>query len=1093
MNLTDAQARAVRSWGSKNVCVVAGPGSGKTRVLVERVKWLILDREVPPESVLAVTFTEKAALEMRSRIVAERGIGSNAREKLQEARVSTIDAFCNRLLKENAIRAGIDPGFEILDESEGEELLRETIEQVLDQAYSRGGEPLETFLASFRASPSLPPADAHTLPADLAKLARSIRSFGRKPFLRDPHLPLAELADKLRELAHARDSGRLADVALRLADKTNGEPVALSGLLEEVRQATAGIHKRGKVKDLVVSIKDHLLPECRAAAASMANRPARQWLLKTVRQILDDFQAAKLARDRMDFDDVLARAAELLGAEDPPKLRFQHILIDEFQDTNPLQVRLVEKLLEAHGPNRPARFVVGDINQSIYGFRHADQNVFRKYRESIEAGDGEVVHLLENFRSRREVLGAVHRLLPGGGGSGVEEHRLRGVSSFPGNAFPPFEVQIVSHGGTEAARREAEWLGKRFRELMRTLRVADRSGGGEEARPLQWGDIAVLARTRNRVTQLADHLRSAGVPCEVGSGPRLFETPEALELAAFLRVVRNPRDEISLATVLKSSLCAIDDADLLRLRSRHRMLADALDDPSLASECLSEEAGQRLRKFAGTLSDCRSDSAIVPIRFLLARAIAARSYRTHLGLAGGPHRNANADSLLDWIGHLEQRGTTGLGEVSEALDRARILGTGVKQVSPGVPDGRSVQVMTMHAAKGLEFPVVALASLNAGTSQRQPGLVFSDQHGIGAQWLDPFSGSAVKDSSHVATAADVKAREAAEADRLLYVSMTRAEEHLILSAAFSGGATRRSWCKPVFDRLGIGPRDEPTNGLEVRRAGTLEFLYRKTDKTPGGDAGAGGGIVPDQPQLLVPREQSSPPDYVAAVTSVATFAQCPRRYFLSRYLGLEGRRSTTGRLAQSVPSAVDDPSARDTSDATKLGDEVHRLLADDLEDPSPLVRRLAAKFHKHELGRRAASATRIEKESAFVFTVGDHLLRGTIDLLFEEGGERILLDYKTDKIRRRACRRGALQYAPQLQLYAAGLDKSGRPADRAVIFYLRPAVPVTIDVGESALAGARNLVERFFDAQSRQDFPLRTGSHCRKCPHFWAECPAQLT
>ena len=375
MTLTPAQDRAVRSWNQGDNCVV------------ERLRWLIVDREVPPESVLAVTFTEKAAFEMRTRLVAEGRPSRELAERFLAARVCTIDAFCHRLLKENALQAGVDPGFEVLDGAEARDMLRRAVERTLDDAFGAAERGVRSFLASYAPSaPRSPRADPLSLIDDLEQLVRAVRSHGCQPFLKETEAPRSELAAALRELAAAKGLDELVGTASELDGADERDPAALAAALEEAARATKGIRKAGKAKALVARVKDELLPECRASTASAANGPARDWLLRTTRSILSKFEREKAAAGRMDFDDILAGAADLLDDEDGPRLAFQHVLIDEFQDTNPLQIRLVDRLLAAHGRERPVRFVVGDINQSIYGFRHSDQNVFREYRRRIAEG-----------------------------------------------------------------------------------------------------------------------------------------------------------------------------------------------------------------------------------------------------------------------------------------------------------------------------------------------------------------------------------------------------------------------------------------------------------------------------------------------------------------------------------------------------------------------------------------------------------------------------------------------------------------------------------------------------------------------------------
>ena len=1090
MQLTQEQLRAVQSWQRGDVCVVAGPGSGKTRVLVERLRWLVVERQVRPERILAITFTEKAALEMHSRLVGEGRPSSEHRSLFESAQISTIDAFCSRLLRERALEAGVDPGFEMLDAGEADLLLAESIEQALDEAFGKSGPGLEAFLANYAPSAARSAGeDASSIHGDLADLVYRIRSYGCKPFITNPQPHLDALADALHSLSQIQRSEGVACAAdearMASAESNSGHADAL----ESIAALLQPVHRRGAAKELVGEIKDVLLPACRAAAASAANEPARKWLRGLARRTLARFAAAKRASGRLDFDDALALAADLLASPDCPALGFEHILIDEFQDTNPLQVRLVDRLLDAHGDRRPVRFVVGDINQSIYGFRHADQNVFRQYRERVEQRGGEVIRLLDNFRSRPEVLAAVHRLLPGGDSSGVERHRLKAAYQFPGKQSACLEVQIACDAGSESRAQEALRLAHRLRALKSELRVVDRQAGGG-TRGLRWGDVAILVRTHAAGAVIVGVLRRQGIPCLTSTDRGLFDAPETAELAAFLRVVRNPRDEISLAAVLKSPFCGITDAALLRIRLRFDNLSEVLatDSPNAAGP--DPDGARRLERFGQLLARCREDRAAVPPRFLLARSVADCGYRSFLARQDdGDVALARVDQLLEWIARKERQGLASLDAISAALDRALEAQRPEEAAPDGAENSESVQVLTMHAAKGLEFPVVVLASLQSRPPARQPGLLFSEDHGIGARWRQPFEGSPVPDAAFDRTSADIAERERTEAERLLYVAMTRAEEHLILSASYAGAAQRSGWAKTVFDRLGIDPKEAPTQGLEERTVGDVKFLYSKT----AGEARDSQGPAAEAlaaPEVLEPLAPAAQADYSAAVTSVSLFAECPRKYFLSRYLGLE-----TDDLGSGRPDDHRDDRGqrrgRDDIDPSLFGQQVHEYLAGQLQDPSPAVRALAERFTDHDLGLRAQRASRIDREMAFVFTVGDYLLRGTIDLLFEEGGERILVDYKTDNRPASELEASARQYAAQLQLYAAGLAKAQTAVDRAVVFYLRHGAPIDIDASDGALEGAKRLVEEFFAAQRSQAYPLREGERCRHCPHFKRACPAR--
>jgi hypothetical protein len=231
------------------------------------------------------------------------------------------------------------------------------------------------------------------------------------------------------------------------------------------------------------------------------------------------------------------------------------------------------------------------------------------------------------------------------------------------------------------------------------------------------------------------------------------------------------------------------------------------------------------------------------------------------------------------------------------------------------------------------------------------------------------------------------------------------------------------------------------------------------------------------------------------VTSVALFAGCPRRYYLSRYLGFAEARPAgrRGREAGEPDDAV--TGEADETDATELGHQVHEVLAGLLAPVSVSAEtlRLVENFRASELGRQASAAETVAREQHLTFAIGGHLLRGQIDLWFEQGGRRVLVDYKTDHVDADQARERLRTYGLQLQLYSLALEQSGgqRPA-QAVAYFLRPNLALDVDLGEHALERARDAVRQFFTAQSKVEFPLRAGEHCLRCPHYGGLCPARL-
>jgi ATP-dependent exoDNAse (exonuclease V) beta subunit len=310
--------------------------------------------------------------------------------------------------------------------------------------------------------------------------------------------------------------------------------------------------------------------------------------------------------------------------------------------------------------------------------------------------------------------------------------------------------------------------------------------------------------------------------------------------------------------------------------------------------------------------------------------------------------------------------------------------------------------------------------------------------------------------------------------------MTRAEEHLVLS--FSA---RKQWARHVVDRLQL-TIDEPGDRVVTRAApdgkpwslravvATAAPEVLKWTATETMDAAA------PVEQLLDPPEALDQHDTNATVTALAKFAICPREYFLSHYVGFEGR-----------PRKLLDPDA--DLPASELGTQVHALLAGTpLADPDPEAVRLAGVFRSSPLARRIAKASRIEREFDFLMAVDDLVIRGQVDLWFQEGGELVIVDYKTDDVTASQAHQRAQDYAPQLRLYSMAVESvAGRPVDRAWLHFLRPNVAVEVSLAPSLLDSPEQLVRDFQEAQRTGEFPLNEGERCLRCAFYKDLCPAK--
>ncbi len=1065
ISLNPAQRAAVERWG-QDVCVVAGPGSGKTRVLIERFRWLVQAKGIHPQRILAVTFTEKAATEIKKRLMESVASTGDMRQQMERAWVSTIHGFCTRLLKENAIAASVDPDFRLLDEPQARILGRRSAEAVLDALLEEQPAAMRTLLQELNVGAS----DLAQALTDLYAEARSAGvPIGTLQSPQPSDDGWTQLQSEARIIAaeplpfgnlkHKEVHQRFQQWALRVA----GMPPATTWRdklsMLDAMPALKGMKSGSRARDAAKKLHETFVPQAKAAILLAERLPLYTLCLDALRRIHAAYREAKRDAGMLDFEDLQESAIRLLEENHALRQRvrdsFDQVLMDELQDTNRLQWRLIDLVRR-----EDSLFAVGDINQSIYYFRHADPSVFQDYRDSL-ARQGKVVdELHENYRSRAVIINAVNAVTPFLSG-GVEMHRLEALREYPPKSDPSIEFTgtYAGHPDDDAVRTEARWIANRIRQIEGTLLV----GKPGEQRPARYADMAVLARTIGALGAVQQALDEYGIPCTISGGRSFYETREVRDLVAWLALLANPLDEIALATVLRSPLVGASDELIFRLKRSAETLIHGVE--------LSED--ERLVWFLALLREQRAASDTTAPDALLQRVLDESSYME--GLA--PRPKANIAKLLAMLRERFTRRPCTIGELVDELREWRESGS---QAEAGAEEiVNSVKLMSVHAAKGLEFPIVFLAALRNGAQSREPVFCFNEQRELGVTWRHPSERSGISDPVHLHVCARKKRLEAGEEDRLLYVAMTRAEEHLILTAGPTGSG---EWAKRICEGLHL-PHEKPEQERhDILNGVVLTHTRLVTPVPPRTETGAFPNeiLIVDRP----PREGEQ--EAVAPVTSVAQHAFCPRQYFLARYLGLEA--------APQPPEPGDEPKDTGEWSASEFGVLVHELLAGTpVPDAPETAIQMARGFEESEWGRRAAAAQRSGREFDFLIHLEGMILRGQIDLWFEEGGQLVLVDYKSDQVTYGEEWRHASRYRPQLRLYAIALERlTGRLPDVALLWYLRTGAAVRVGLGPEALDEARGQVRALREAQAGLQFPLREGPHCIRCGFFNGACPSQF-
>jgi ATP-dependent helicase/nuclease subunit A len=1107
--LTDEQEQAIaRRQGS--LLLAAGAGSGKTSVLVERFVRAVLDDGLAPGRILAITFTERAAGELKERIRA-RFIELDAREAARDteaAFIGTFHGFCARLLRTHPLAAALDPDFTVLDEPHSGRLREQAFSAALGSFLTRDGSPAVDLVAAY---------GADRLRGMVLGVYAQLRSQG----LSAPALPV--LAESWPEDADAEGARACA-------------------------------------------LLDSLLQDFAAR-----------------------YSALKRARSRLDFDDLELLARELLERHEDVRRhwseRLELLMVDEFQDTNPRQLAVLRAL------ERENLFTVGDELQSIYGFRHADVGLFRARRAELDK-QGSSLALTWNFRSRPPLLAAINVVFATRFGDAYTPLR---AGREVGEAIGPHEQATTSNGGSGVSRSSSEppielllsdrraWNGDspvsrsagassapggvaaelpsapRWRQAEARLlasRIAELVQAGR-ARP---GEVAVLLRSVGDLPLYQRALEAQGLRTLAAVGS-FWGHQQVGDLLAWLRVLANPLDEVALYSVLASPLIGVS-SDALALLARAaqadgrgvwetiRLAApteerstDFAGRPSSANGLLRDLADrlpaadrERLQAFAARMSAERAVTAGHTLGELLRRALRIGDYEAHvLSLPWGERRLANIHKLVRLaVSYEAQEGR----DLRGFLDHVAHQQDEMEGAEPEAPAGElepdAVRLLSIHAAKGLEFPVVCLADLGRVPPSTAPSLLLDGPRvGLRLQRLD---GSEAQPTLHYADLLDARRQaEAEEEERIFYVAMTRARELLLLSGAVDferwpavrGGSRLApapiAWLAPALVEdlpTHAAALETPVQVLPVHGAEGVSVrcvfhtpAFAAPSEDPRGSAvhspaqSSRQRPAPPSPTSRLPRTPlwgPSPKKMSAPIplsyTALSELERCGYRYYLERILRLPERAAEGGGGGLA---------------ARARGVLVHRLLQalDFASPPSPrevglLARELGLAVSPRErqelseLLRRACSTTlarrlqdgAMRREHPFAFSLdpAQPLVTGVFDVLLAEPSGSLVVDYKSDRLSPEEDPEARVRcdYGAQRLLYALAVLRSGAPRVEVIHWFLaRPHDWV------SATYLAADIPALQAELSARAERVHRAGFAVAAAPHrgLCLTCPGRAT
>ncbi len=1032
-NLTLEQQAA--AYAPCSVVITAGAGTGKTHMLAERYLYYLRERNLSPLEIVAVTFTEKAATELRSRI---RSLVSQELPQrldliaeLEAAQISTIHALAARVCQEHFQVLNIPADFQVLADLEGQIWLGDALQQALTQLspeifqvipYSL----LQDVLGRLLDDPYTANQALNQGIQDWHKLIANARIQAVKTIINNPvwqstwevlEQHQGKAGDKLEVIRQSvldamadLEDGENIDqgiatidqVNLRVGSSKNWQDIkVVKNALKVLRESVRRVTSLGLL-DLELGDADEQLKLMLPA------------LTEAYREVSGYLSRLKLQRKVLTFSDLELYALQALTnsqVQDYYHQRWQVFLVDEFQDTNPTQAELLNTLTA-----QAELTIVGDKKQSIYGFRRADVELFDQFRDRILNNNlnnnGKEVILSTSFRTHKTLINQFNQIFAP---LLAEDHQ--DLSAFrsekpmtteenkKNNNFNYLQVLVIGDPlkkeGSEkppkpnkASRQrvEAFSLAERIKQMLEgKMPVFDKQT--RKTRPIEPQDIAILTRTWQPLETYSQALAAMGIPVAPAGGGNLLATREAKDATALLRFLANTRDDIALVAVLRSPWFAISDRLLFQLRESFTKGESDQEDTCWWAAVQQSQFTELLHPVKVLQQLLKSRQSEMPSRVLRLADRLTGYTAVIANLAGASRRLADWQGFNQLVKDLEQ-GTYDLFGVVRRLKRLYEQEVAVPR--PVLRVTNAVSLMTIYAAKGLEWSLVIVADLSKERPKSNPTVRFDAQSGVAVKSKNQL-GEIQKPVLYSWLEYLQEQKERQEAVRVLYVALTRARDYLILSAA-----------EPYKGELNRLQR-----GLSAAKVPTFTIPYTDVKALP--PVPQTPAIETDLPTLLLNSVGSGLSEL--PVTALTDYARCPQRFKLHY---LDGHPGLGEGLAYGM----------------QTGTLMHKALEHNITRPQDLLPfaegdweqsvfneaiALALKFFKLPAYQQLRN-TAVAKEQQISFKLNQITFNGVIDLV----GNDWVLDYKSDRLMQ------PQDHRFQLWVYAAALKYT-----KAHIAYLR--------------------------------------------------------
>lgn len=1118
----------------RSLVVAAGAGSGKTRVLVGRYLHLLEAGLADLDEIIAITFTEKAATEMKGRVwsaIVQRQAQAQGAESVRwrdlsrrlasQARISTIHSFCARLIRDYPMEAGVDPNFTILEPLEAKQLIRKATIEAIETLILSGDENMGRLVADFGVA---------AVVTGLSNVYEKMRATGRPvcDFLDASIANLRRHAVIARDELHSRwgsiiQSLDSASVDTSLLDSLDWDsPSFIDDFMRihSTARTVRGVINQTDLNDIARTFESlaasflhvDLLCSTVGSIAKACSMVDGNYLRLRGNGAVLDFTCLELhARDLLRDTDA--------GERSRRQLKF--IMVDEYQDTNGLQNEIVTLL--AGDPPGNRLFIVGDVKQSIYAFRGAEVEVFKGAMAKANEGTGDAgIEILgRNFRSV-DALVELANCVFSAPLNDIWTENSTAARPVPDCEVPRTELHVITHrrDSQESAvgeLAEADLVASRIARMVEAqeqLICEHDMGEFTGTRPVRYRDVAILLRTTRRIGNFEAALARHGVPYYVVSGRGFYGQPEVTWVMNMLKAVHDPWNGVAIASVLRHPVFGLSDESLLRL-ALSGGVTHAFTTVEPEPHMWGAEEAEKLLRAKDCMKRLWSRAGRLGPGDMVREILDAIQFVPYLALdSDGPQLIANVNKLVE-MAKKASASALSISDFIKLIDQAADDNADESEAALMEEDADVVRLMTVHKSKGLEFPVVFVPELVRSVGSKHPPLFqFAADMGIavpisqGLPWHRTSFGIAMKGA--------LESAAGEESMRCLYVAATRASDYMVLSSTMNDKADigeldqSAQWLEPFGRAISestsgacdgivpLGPDGRVT--ILVKKTSVLDYEFREGKAAPSADSHAPSDRSAGQltPALVGPVRASADPDYPfqVSVSGLMCLARCPRWYVYEYVLGLERiHRNVIGsnRVGSEVKLNAAQRGqivhavcqwARSEEQAKEL--LVHHLKAYGLCDEA--LERMMMNLWPlvcNYLSSPEASASGM-REQSFLLDLGESVVSGIVDFVsVDENKTGLVMDLKTNTLDESDIENAAEDYRVQMDSYALAVHR-GLGAERVttVLNFLYPNLRVSNDYDETEFARAERrlnvLAQAAADCVFERTVP-EWSRHCKVC------------